>query len=72
MEYVQTSNAMVHHLATIEATVAVSKLHAIVMQALVDLTVQSTLKVRNHMFFQNLGIALKFHKIISCQEQLLK
>ena len=50
MEYVQTSNAMVHHLATIEATVAVLKLHAIVMQALVDLTVQLTLKVRNHMF----------------------
>ena len=48
MEYVRNSNVLTIHLAIVTASVQVMELHVTVMTASVALTVQSTLKVKNH------------------------
>ena len=50
MGFVQISNVSVHHPVTIEATAVVTKKYVTVMRAIVDLIVQLTLMVRNHIF----------------------
>ena len=50
MGFVQISNVMVHHPVIIEAIAVVTKNHVSVMRAIVDLIVQLTLMVRNHIF----------------------
>ena len=48
MEYVRNSNVLIINLAVVTASVQVMELHVTVMTASVALTVQSTLKVKNH------------------------
>ena len=48
MEYVRNSNVLIIHLAVATASVQVMELHVTVMTASVALTVQLTLKVKNH------------------------
>ena len=48
MEYVRNLNVKIIHLAVVTASVQVMELHVTVMTASVALTVQSTLKVKNH------------------------
>ena len=50
MEYVRNSNALIIHPAVVMASVLLMELHVTVMTDLVALTVQLTLKVKNHVF----------------------
>ena len=48
MEYVRNSNALIIHPAIATASVLVMELHVTAMMASLALTVQLTLKVKNH------------------------